>query len=90
MLIGFIIVIPGGIFGIVGSSNRTKRNNRIVLSILCIIIGVLLVVLKNYIAGVLYVISGIILILIKDNKMEKYGIEELHKEIIEKKMKKEY
>jgi hypothetical protein len=63
-LIGsFIFVIIAGVLGIVGSDKEPSKMKPIILGMLVFICGIVLFPLNNYIAAVLYIISGLILFL---------------------------
>jgi len=62
LLGSFVVVIIGGVLGIVGAG-RKKSLNPIILGILTFICGFLLFPLSNYVAAVLYLVAGLLLLL---------------------------
>ena len=63
LIFSFIIVIIAGVLGIVGSDKKPARIKSIVLGSIIMVCGASLFPLNNWIAAVLYVISGLILII---------------------------
>lgn len=63
LLGSFIVVILGGVLGIVGANKEPSKLKPIVLGFLTVICGFILFPLSNYIAAVIYLIAGLLLIL---------------------------
>jgi hypothetical protein len=61
-IIGFIIVILAGVLGIVGADKNPNKAKATVLGLLTLVFGIFLLISRNYIAGVLYPVAGILLV----------------------------
>ncbi|MDR3300966.1 MAG: hypothetical protein LBT01_00355 [Spirochaetaceae bacterium] len=74
-LIGsFVVVIIAGVLGIVGSDKKPAKLKTIILGLLTFICGCFLFPLNNYIAAVIYLVAGFLLLLagliVKPEKQE--------------------
>jgi hypothetical protein len=63
LVLSFVVVIIAGILGIVGSDKQPARVKTMVLGALTFISGIGLLPLHNWVAAVLFVIAGFLLIL---------------------------
>jgi len=59
----FIVVIIAGVLGIVGSDKKPAKIKPLILGLLTFICGCILFPLNNYIAAILYLVAGILLLL---------------------------
>jgi len=63
LLISFVVVIIGGVLGIVGTGKESSKLKLIIFGVLTFVCGYLLFPLSNYIAAVLYLVAGLLLVL---------------------------